>query len=125
MACKKKNLFSSPGPLSTSSNNTLNLSIDNINNSKKSTKSSTKHCNSKKFRILRSILRHVLFSLPNLSQGNFLYCRKLFILTKSLNTALAPNRVKPVALKTCCTCCSFCQVLKHRDEYSFFLSHVK
>ena len=47
----------------------------NNGNSKKSTKSLTKHCNSKKFCILRNVLRNVFFFLTNLSQGNFLYSR--------------------------------------------------
>ena len=49
-------------PLSTSSNNTYGKeAFINIGNSEKSTRSSTKHCNSKNFSILQNILRNVLF----------------------------------------------------------------
>ena len=49
-------------PLSTSSNNTYGKeAFINIGNSEKSTRSSTKHCNSQNFSILQNILRNVLF----------------------------------------------------------------
>ena len=50
--------FSCPSPLSMSSNKNLmhKEAILNFYNSKKSTKSSTKHCNFKKFYILLNIL---------------------------------------------------------------------
>ena len=66
------------------------VSIDK-QNSENSTKSPTKRCNSKKFRIVRNILRNVIF-FSNLCQGNFLYCPKFFIL--NLNTARAPAEMK-------------------------------
>ena len=54
----KKKIFLCPSPLSMSSNKNLmhKEAILNFYNSKKSTKSSTKHCNFKKFCILLNIL---------------------------------------------------------------------
>ena len=50
-------------PLSTSSNNTYGKeAFINIGNSEKSTRSSTKFCNSKNFSTLRNISRNVFFS---------------------------------------------------------------
>ena len=49
-------------PLSNLSNNTYGKeALINIGNSEKSARSSTKHCNSKNFSILRNILRNVIF----------------------------------------------------------------
>ena len=45
-----------------------------IDNFKKSTKSSTKHCNSKNFHLLRNILQNIFFFYTNFSQVNFLHC---------------------------------------------------
>ena len=56
-------VFSCPTPLPTSSNDISKLkTLINIDNFKKSTKSPTKHCNSKRFRVLRNVLQNVLFS---------------------------------------------------------------
>ena len=65
------------------------LALVSINNSKESTKSLTKHCNSKKFCILRNILQNVFFS----SQ---IYLMVIFYTAKfkSLNIARAPNEMK-------------------------------
>ena len=38
----------------------------------------------------------LFFFLHKLSQGNFLYCSKLFIPTKNLNTTHAPSEMKQV-----------------------------
>ena len=50
----------------------------NIDNSKKSTKSPTKQCNSEKYCILQNVLENVLFFFTNLSQGDF-YIAKGFL----------------------------------------------
>ena len=62
----------------------------NIGNSKKCNKSSTKHCNSKNFCILRNVLRNVFF-LQKFILREFSYCPRVFTLTKILNTALTPT----------------------------------
>ena len=55
-------IFNKMFPLSTSSNNTYGKeALINIGNSEKSSRSSTKHCNSKNFSILQNILRNVIF----------------------------------------------------------------
>ena len=82
-----KMYFYCPSPLPTSSNIfKAKEALLNTDDSQKSTKSSTKHCNSKNFRRLQN----VLFFFANLSQGNFLHCSRLFILTKNLNTETEP-----------------------------------
>ena len=48
----------------------------NIGNSTKSIKSSTKHCNSEKIRLLRDVFRNVFF-FRNLTQG--LYYSEIYI----------------------------------------------
>ena len=84
MISNKNVSFSCTSPLSTSSNNIYGKeTFINIDNLKKSTTSSTKHCNSKIFCILQIFLQNVLsFSLQ--IYLNFLYCPKLFIFTKIL-----------------------------------------
>ena len=66
----------------------LRYALTNINSSKKTTKSLNKHCT------LQNILQNVLFFFTNLSQGNFLYFIKFFILIKSLNIACVPAKMK-------------------------------
>ena len=66
----------------------------NIDNSKKSTKLSTKHCNSEKFCVLQNVLPNVLFLFTNLSQGNALYFQRFFIPMKILNTVCTPTVMK-------------------------------
>ena len=46
---------------------------------------------------MKYFAKHVFF-LTNLSQGSFLYCPKLFILTKDLNIAGTHTEIKSVAL---------------------------
>ena len=58
----------------------------NTDNSKKTTKSS-KPYNSKK-------ITYNTFFLTNLSNGNFLYCPKFFILTKTFCTVHTPTKMK-------------------------------
>ena len=68
--------FSCISPLPTSSNNILyKKGKETLINIEKSTKLSTKHCNSKIFSGLRNVLQNILFFFTNLSQGNFVYCR--------------------------------------------------
>ena len=64
-------------PLIMSSNNIFKGKgvLINSDTCKKSTKSSTKHCNAKKFRILQNVSQNVLFFFTNLSQGNFYITR--------------------------------------------------
>ena len=117
-------------PLSTSSNNICcKEALMNIDNFKKRTWSSTKHCNSRNFSILQKVLQNVLSFFTNLSQGNFLCCPKFFIQLKML--------ILPVLiLKWIKTYCIdfflikiFVSIVKllniSLDEYSLFLSHVK
>ena len=66
----------------------------NIDNSKKSTKPSTKLCNSKKTWYTMKCFAKCVFFFTNLSQGNFLYCRRFFIPTKNLNTEHTPTEMK-------------------------------
>ena len=66
----------------------------NIQNSKKSTKSSAKHCDSKEISHAGKCFAKCPFLFSNLSQGNFLYCPTFFILTKILNTAHTPTEMK-------------------------------
>ena len=68
------------------------------------------------------------FFFTNLSQGNFLYCSKFFILTKNLNTAFTPTEMKQNFLNffSLRFFFSFIKLLNiNLDEYSLFLSHVK
>ena len=69
--------FSCPGPLSHSWNKE---ELRNIDNSQKSIKSSTKHCNAKNFHMLWRVLGYILFFFTNFSQGCFLSCLNFFIL---------------------------------------------
>ena len=46
------------------------------------------------FQILQNILQNVGFFFKNLSQGNFLHCTKLFILTKHVHTTHTPTEMK-------------------------------
>ena len=69
MISNKNVSFSCTSPLSTSSNNIYGKeTFINIDNFKKSTTSSTKHCNSKIFCILQIFLQNVFFFFTNLSQ---------------------------------------------------------
>ena len=66
-----------------------------------------------KFWILQNILRNVIFSFTNLSQGNFLYCPKFFIPTKVLHTACTPTELKQNLLHWHFFR-QFCQVIEHQ-----------
>ena len=46
------------------------------------------------FQILQNILQFFFFFFKNLSQGNFLHCPKLFILTKHVHTAHTLTEMK-------------------------------
>ena len=111
-----------PGPLPTSSNNIFKLNIDN---SKKSTKLSTKHCNSEKFCVLRNVLENILFFSTNLSQGNFSIPRGFSYHLKFLILSVLLLEWN----KTCCIdffCQDFVKLLNiSLDGYSLFFSHVK
>ena len=72
-----------------------------FDNSKKSNKLSTRHCNSNKFAYYEMFCE-MLFFIKNLSQGNFLYCPvflnflycPVFPPNKNLNTAHIPPEIK-------------------------------
>ena len=82
-------------PLSTSSNNIHGKeALINIDNFEKSTRSSTKHCNSKNSAYYKMFCKMFYFFFTNLSQGNFLYCPKFSTLTKNVNTTHTPTEMK-------------------------------
>ena len=95
-------IFPYPSPLPTSSNNIFKVKKHwetlILINLKRSTKSSTKHCNSKKILCTLKCFAKCSFFFTNLFQGNSLYHRSFFILTNFL--------ILPVLLlkwnKTCC-----------------------
>ena len=93
----------------------------NIDNSNKSTKLSTKHCNSKTFWVLWNVLQNVLFFFTNLSQGNFLYCQRFFIPTKILNTVRTPTWMKQ-NLFHWFFLSRFCQITKHQSRRVYYFS---
>ena len=97
-----------------------------VNNFKKWTKSSTKHCNSNKFHIKRNILRNVLFS----SQ---IYLKVIFYTAGSFYTVLILLMLQMKWNKTYCTkfffhqdkgFCKFISFVKllniHQDQHNFF-----
>ena len=99
--------------------------MTNIDNPKKSTKSSTKRQNSKKFCILQNILQNVLFLFTSLSQGNFLYCPMFYIVTTNLS---CPTDMKQYLLHWFFfrqDFRKFCQVTKHQSRRVFFFSVIK
>ena len=96
MVSNKMFFFCCPKPLSMSSNNIFKGKgvLINSDTRKKSTKSSTKHCNSKKFCILQNASQNVLFFLHKFISRQFLYCPRVFTLTKILNTIPTPTEIK-------------------------------
>ena len=89
-----------------------------IDNFKKSTKSSTKNCNSKTFCILQNVLRNVFFFFffTNLLQINFLHCWRFCIITKNLNTACTPTEMKQNLLHWIFSR-QFSRVIKHQCRH--------
>ena len=83
----------------------------NTDNSKKTTKSS-KPYNSKK-------ITYNTFFLTNLSNGNFLYCPKFFILTKTFCTVHTPTKMKQNLLHWSLFVKIFINFLKFRRVWSF------
>ena len=88
----------------------------NIDNFKKSTKSSTKNCNSKTFCILQNVLRNVFFYFTNLLQINFLHCWRFCKITKNLNTACTPTEMKQNLLHWIFSR-QFSRVIKHQSRH--------
>ena len=73
-------------PLSTSSNNICcKEALMNIDNFKKPTRSSTKHCNSRNFSILQKVLQNVLSFLHKFISREFFMLPKVFYTTKNVN----------------------------------------
>ena len=66
-----------------------------IDNSKISTKQSTKHCNSKeKLAYYDMFSKMSFFSSQIYLKAIFVYCPRFFIPTKNLNTARTPTEMK-------------------------------
>ena len=99
----------------------------NIDNCQNSNNSSTKYYSSKTFCILRNVLW--IFFPQIYFKANFLYCPRIFVLTKNFNTVCTPTKIN-------ITCCiglflvkivvSFVKILNIIiEEYNLFLSHIK
>ena len=91
----------------------------NIDNFKKSTKASSKHCSSKKLLILLDVLRMFFFSSQIYLRAIFLYRSRFFILTKLFVTLALLLKWN----KTCCIKLSrvniFVSFVKSRQVKSF------